>query len=86
MKTYQEILDDITQEQIQEAEYKGTLNRDLYLIMYDTLGKVSQKIFWKGKSVKILNDFTINALDTDVVISFGVTNGYDDWYINILTK
>jgi hypothetical protein len=86
IKTYTQVLAEIKQNQIIEMEYKGTLNRSLYILMYDTLGKVCQKIFWKNNNINTFNDTIVTAIDTDVVTKIGVTNNYDDWYINIYTK
>jgi len=86
IKTYAQVLTEIKQNQIVEMEYKGILNQGLYIVMYDTLGKVCQKIFWKNMNINTFDDTIITAIDTDVVTKIGVTNNYDDWYVNIYTK
>ena len=66
-----------------EMSYKGSLNRDLYLVGYASNGQVVSKNFWKNNNVTTYNEFVDSCSVHPAIVKATVSNKYDDWVVDI---
>lgn len=85
-KDIETIREEIKEKQEKEYHYKGKLNHDLYIVGYATNEDRISMIHWRNRNVSMLNDFINNAKDNKNIQRVAITNRYDDWFIDILTK
>lgn len=86
MKDIEAIFFEIEINQIKEEELKGTLNRDLYLFMYDVNGRVARKSYWKKFNRNMLTEFVEHAVNDTTIEKVTISNNYSDWEVEVLLK
>ena len=85
-KTLTETKIEIINAQEKERMYKGAINRALYIVCVDTLGKPSRRTPWKFMDKNTFNSILNNSIADQLITRVFVTNGYSDWEVNVLVK